>query len=226
MKRLLLLVVLATLTGCTRPGDHPISSNCTWSEADSRSLDLTNDSDRRHLRFDAVTAEDMAIRWADKHFGHRPEYDERCAVCMETLFQGLAEQHGVSVSVVRQYSRERDVVVDAAVILSFSVLFVDVAYVAAGRIRRRFPPGEPGFWVMTIAMAIGISLVALLVGMLSSIVIETVRLNSAHLSYRMNHIPWRRYWAMFFVCGFLIFGLVTLVRSRGREHSWRRSARY
>ena len=62
MKRLPLLVAIITLTGCTRPGDHAISTNCMWSEEDS-TLDLTKRSDRRHLRFDAVTAEDLAIRW-------------------------------------------------------------------------------------------------------------------------------------------------------------------
>src|SRR5262245_6918210 len=98
MKRLLLLIVIITLTGCVRPGDHPISSNCMWSEDDGRSLDLTRISDRRHLRFDAVTAEDMAIRWADKNFGHLPEWDRRCRQCMETLFEGVAKQHGVDVA--------------------------------------------------------------------------------------------------------------------------------
>lgn len=214
MKRLLVLVVSITLAGCARPGDHPISSNCVWSEEDTRSLDLTKTSDRRHLRFDAATAEDVAIRWADKYFGHLPEYDQRCGECMETLFHGVAKQHGVDVPIVRQYSEDRDVVVDAAIILSFGVLYAMVAYSFAGRIRRRFPPGEPGFWVMTLTMAIGVSLVGVMVGSLGSIVIETFRLNSAHLSYRMNRIPFRQHWAVFWVCGFIVFGLAVLMRSR------------
>jgi hypothetical protein len=214
MKRLLVLVVSITLAGCARPGDHPISSNCVWSEEDTRSLDLTKTSDRRHLRFDAATAEDVAIRWADKYFGHLPEYDQRCGECMETLFHGVAKQHGVDVPIVRQYSEDRDVVVDAAIILSFGVLYAMVAYSFAGRIRRRFPPGEPGFWVMTLTMAIGVSLVGVMVGSLWSIVIETFRLNSAHLSYRMNRIPFRQHWAVLWFCGFIVFGLAVLMRSR------------
>jgi hypothetical protein len=213
MKRLLLIVVSITLAGCATPGDHPISPNCVWSEEDSHSLDLTKASDRRHLRFDAVTAEDVAIRWADKNFGLLPEWDQRCAECMETLFSGVAKQHGVDVGTVRQYSRERDVVVDTAVILSFGILYAVVAYIFAGRIGRRFPPGEPGFWVMTLTMAVGVSLVGMMIGNLWSIVIEEFRMNSGHLSYRMNRIPWRQHWAVLWVCGFIIFGLAALMRS-------------
>src|SRR5262245_41696515 len=140
MTRLLLLViVITTFSGCARPGDHPISPNCEWIESDRRTLNLATSADRRHLRFDAVTAEDMAIRWADQRFGHRPEWDQRCQECMEALFAGLAKTHGVDVAAVRQYSRERDVVVDAAVILGFAFVYSLVAYSFAGRIRKRFP---------------------------------------------------------------------------------------
>src|SRR6185436_11691602 len=124
MNRLLLLIAAMTLVGCARPGDHPVSSNCVWSEQGSQSLDLTKTSDRRHLRFDAVTAEDVAIRWADRYFGHLPVWDQRREACMQTLFAGVAQHHGVDVATVRRYSRDRDVVVDAAVILSFGILYV------------------------------------------------------------------------------------------------------
>ena len=216
MKRLFLLIVIITLTGCARPGDYPISSNCVWGEDDSRSLDLTKISDRRHLRFDAVTAEDMAIRWADKNFGHLPEYDQRCDQCRESLFQSVAKHHGLDVATVRRYSLERDPVADAAVILSFGILYVLAAYLLMGRILRQFPPGESGFWVMTVAMAFGVSLVGVAVGSLWSVVIETLLLNSVHLSYRMNRIPFRQHWAVLFVCCLLVFGLVSLIRARAR----------
>jgi hypothetical protein len=219
MKRLLLIVVSITLIGCARPVDYPISPNCTWSEEGSRSLDVAKISDRRHLRFDAVTAEDMAIRWADQNFGHLPEWDQRREECMKTLFEGVAKQHGVDVAIVHQYSRERDVVVDAAIMLSFGVLYAVVAYIFAGRILRRFPPGEPGFWVMTLTMAVGVSLVGMMIGSLGAIVIEEFRMGSGHLSYRMNRIPWRQHWAVLWVCGFIVFGLAALMRysrSNGR----------
>ena len=74
---------------------------------------------------------------------------------------------------------------------------------------------EPGFWVMTLTMAVGVSLVGVMVGNLWSIVIESLRLNSWHISFRMGRIPWRHHWVVLFVWGFLIFGLLALIRSRG-----------
>jgi len=216
MKRLLLLIATITLVGCARPGDHPVSQNCVWSEQDTHSLDLTKLSDRRHLRFDAATAEDMSIRWADTHFSHRPEWDRKQGECMQTLFQGIAKDHGIDVAVVYQSGVERDPFVDAAVIFSFGILYVFVAYIVTGRIHRRFYGEDSSYWIMTFTMAIGVSLVAVMVGILGSIVIETLRLNSVHLSYRMNRIPFRQHWAMLFVCGLVIFGLVALRRSRLR----------
>src|SRR5690242_17520962 len=155
MKRIVLLGLTLTLTACVRPGDHPINSSCAWIEEDSRPLNLENAADRRHLRYDAVTAEDVAIRWADRHWGLRPEYESQRDKCMDSLFSGVAIQHGVDVAVVRQYSRKRDVVTDSAVILSFGVLYGLAAYILAGRIWQRFTPGEPGFWVMTTTLALG-----------------------------------------------------------------------
>jgi len=214
MNRLLLLIATITLAGCARPGDHPISSNCVWTEPDIHPLQLTRISDRRHLRFDAVTAEDMAIRWSDIHFGLRPEWDQKCYECMQTLFQGIAKHHSVDVAIVRQYSAERDPLVDAPVILSFGLLYLFVAYIFTGRMLRRFPANDSTFWIMTLILAAGVSLVAVMVGGLASIVIENIRLNSAHLSYRMNRIPFRQHWAMLFVCGFVVFWLVALMRRR------------
>src|SRR5690349_1421661 len=135
MKRIVLLGLTLTLTACVRPGDHPINSSCAWIEEDSRPLNLENAADRRHLRFDAITAEDVAIRWADQRAAHLPEYEARRDECMETLFSGVAKQHGVDVATVRQYLSARDMWGDAAVIVSFGVLYAIVAAYLARRIR-------------------------------------------------------------------------------------------
>lgn len=200
-----LLVCLVPFLGRTRPGDHPVNSDCTWIEDNSRPLSLSDD---------AVTAEDVAIRWADKYYGHLPEYEARRDECMETLFAGVANQHGVDVAVVRQYRLKRDVVADAVVFVSFGVLYALVAYVFAGLVRQRFSSAESGFWVLTLILAIGISLVGVMIGNLWSIVVEGVRLNSGHLSYRMSRIPFREHWVLLFVCGIAIFVLATLARGR------------
>ena len=218
MKQLLLLLATIALAGCVRPVDHPVNENCEWIEEDSRSLDLAKYSDRRHLRFDAVTAEDVAIRWADQHFHLSRQWEPGLRACRETLFQGVAKHHGVEVALVHQYSRRRDLLVDVPVFIVFAVLYVIAAYIFAGRIRERFPPDEPGFWVMTVTMALGVSLVGVMAGMLSSIVIEEFLMGSGHLSYRMNRLPWRQHWAALFVCGVVVFWLIALSSRRLLRH--------
>ena len=215
MKLLAVLIVTLLLGSCARPGDHPVSSNCSWTEEDNRTLNLQNRADRHHLRDDAVTAEDVAIRWADERFPHRREYEARRDECMESLFSGVARQHAVDVALVRQYSQERDIFADSAALLTFGLLFVGAVYYLVGRIRRRFDVDESAnFWIMTAVMSVGASFVGLFALVLWSIAFETYRLNNVHLSYRMNRIPWRTHWGLLFVAGFVIFGLVALLRSR------------
>jgi hypothetical protein len=215
MKLLPVLILTLVLGSCIRPGDHSVSENCSWTEADHRTLNLQNSGDRHHLRDDAVTAEDVAIRWADQRFPHQSQYETRRDECMESLFNGVARQHAVDVALVRQYSHERDVLADLAAILSFALFFVAASYYLVSRIRRRFDVDEPvSFWIMTAVMSFGTSLVGLFAGILWSIVFETYRLNSLHLSYRMNRIPSRQYWFVFLLCGVLVFWLIALLRSR------------
>jgi hypothetical protein len=137
------------------------------------------------------------------------------AGCVRPGDQGVAKHHGVDVALVRQYSLKRDVVADAGVILGFGILYVLTAFILTGRILRQFPPGEAsGFWIMTVTMAAGVSVVGVAVGSLWAILIEWFLLNSGHLSFRMNRIPFRHYWEMLFICCFIIFGLVALIRSQ------------
>lgn len=222
MKVLAVLIVTIALGSCARPGDHPVSSNCLWTEDDNRTLNLENIVDRRHLRDDAVTAEDVAIRWADKYFHLRPEYDARVDECMQSLVKGVASRHGVDVNLVRQYSRQRDFVADSIAILSFGLLYLAAVYYLVGKIRRRFSADESvNFWIMTIVMSAGASLVGLALGNLWSIVFETYRLNSVHLSYRMNRIPVREYWFVFLLCGILGFWLIAFIRTKTSGQDYR-----
>src|SRR5258708_1008120 len=158
-----LLFLAVTVGGCgVRAGDHPVSSNCEWTEAGGSSLNLEKAADRRHLRDDALTAEDMAIRWADKYAGPKsgqfkgfPEYGRRTDECMEALFQGVASHPSVDVALVRQYRMNRDIVADSAVILGFAVLYALAGYGLAGVIRRRFPSDEwRALAIATVAMSL------------------------------------------------------------------------
>ena len=214
MKQVFLLALTIASIGCARAGDHPISPDCKWAETDNRALDLQSLADRRHLRLDAETAEDVAIRWADRNFHLRPEWTPKCEACMASLLSGVARQHGMDVAPVEEYRLRRDFPVDLVVIFSFGLVYLAAAYLVSGWIRRRFPQGEPGFWVMTAAMALGVGVAGVLAGNLWSIVIEGVRLNSAHISYRMDRIPARQYWVQFYAVSIVVFTLAALARSR------------
>ena len=215
-----LLLLAVTVGGCgVRPGDHPVSLSCEWTEAGSGTLNLENAADRGHLRYDALTAEDMAIRWADKYAGpgsgQNPEYRRRRDECMEALFQGVASHHGVDVALVRQYRLSRDVVVDSAVILGFAFLYALAGYGLAGVIRRRFPSDEwRAFLIATVAMSVLASIVGVMLGDFWSMLIENLRMGSGHLSYRIDRIPWRLHWGAAFVCGLVVFWLAAAVRAR------------
>ena len=225
IKLVAFVILMIGFGGCTRPGDHPIAPNCSWSEDDQQTLKLETYAERRHLRKDAATAEDLAIRWADKYYSLQPQYDSRREGCMDSLFKGLADNHRVDVDLVRQYSRERDMVVDSAAILSFGLLYLAFVFYLIGKLQRRFSEDESvNFWAVTIVLSVGGGLVGLLVGNLWSIVIETYRLNSAHLSYRMNRLPFRQYWFVCLLVGILSFWLIAFIRSRfGQASLWRAS---
>ena len=133
---------------------------------------------------------------------------------MEKYFQGIAALHGVDAVTVRQYSASRDIVFDLVVILTFGLFYSLAAYYIAGLIRRRFTPEESGYWLLAIAIGLGAAATGVALGSLWAIVMEGIRLNSGHLSYRMFRLPFRRHWAMLFAGGFIVFGLVILIRSR------------
>ena len=218
-----LLLLAVTVGGCgVRPGDHPVSSSCEWTETGSGSLNLEKSADRGHLRYDALSAEDIAIRWADKYAGPRsgqfrgfPEYGRRRDECMEALFQGVASHHGMDVALVRQYRMSRDTVVDSVVILGSAFLYALAGYRLAGVIRRRFPSDEwRAFLIATVAMSVLASIAGVMLGDLWSVSIENLRMGSGHLSYRIDRIPWRSHWGAAFICGLVVFWLAAAVRSR------------
>lgn len=223
MKLPALFLLTIIVAGCgVRPGDYPVSSKCEWSEEASRSLNLENYADRKHLRYDAITAEDVAIRWADKYaglgsnqFNGMAEYGKRRDECMDTMFQGIANYHGIDVALVREYRLKRDVVSDSAVIVGFAILYALVAYYLVTVIRRRFSSDETiGFLIAAIAMSLVASVIGVVAGDLWSLLMENLRMNSGHLSYRVDRVPWRQHWGLMFLCCLGVFWLAAVVRSR------------
>jgi hypothetical protein len=157
------LIVLACLAACLR--HRPANSNCEWPN-DTRAgpLDLSQRSDMQHLSEDAEFAEDLAIRYADARRG--PDYLQTRGECMERLFGTVAKNHGVTGEQVRASLGRRRLSFDAAVILSFAVLYGLAASLLTRWLCRIYGPGEglPTVAVMTVFAGLIASGVGVLLG--------------------------------------------------------------
>jgi len=211
LRLLAAFVLLACGSGCIRRDGR--NSDCRWpGEAGS------HPPTSRHLSADAELAEDLAIRYADTHYGLRTPYYVSGEVygaarerCMAELFDEVAKQHGVSVQAVSASLGRNRVLIDLAVSLPF-VLFYCVAAVAATRmVWRRYAPTDHG-WITPGIMVVFVSLIFAIGGtMLGEIwagFIETYRIGNDHLSYRAFRLLWSRHQAALFVVILILFWLV------------------
>ena len=120
---------------------------------------------------------------------------------MAAVFSIVSARHGIDVDVVSEYRLRRNRVADAAVMGSFGVLYLGVAYLVAGMILRRFRDEPAAAAVAAIAVSLALGWAGMMLGEVWSILMETVRLGRGHLSYRTERIPWVQYRAaMFVVC--------------------------
>jgi hypothetical protein len=158
----------------------------------------------------------LAIRHADslraphsKHFEGFESYRQVKDSCVAALVGVVSRTHQVSGNQVLDLVGQRAVAPDAAVILSFGVLYALVALGVVRRVRREFPLDGGGDSVMAIvvvgvasALASGL---AVLVGEWFSILIEIVRVGNGHLSNRTDRIPWVHHRMALFLAGVVIF---------------------
>src|SRR2546422_6874719 len=108
MKPIFLLSVLSilVLAAC---GGRGTGRTCTWQPSDEPSpLDLRDRAQRLHLMNEAILVEDLAVRYADFHRGHRSGhfagndvYQQTRDQCMAMLFEAVGNHHGVSTGQVR-----------------------------------------------------------------------------------------------------------------------------
>jgi hypothetical protein len=164
------------------------------------------------LRQDAESAENMAIRYADAccgphsgHFDGMAEYGRRRDQCMATLFQAVAGKHGVTTEQVRWSLANRSTGVDLGVILSFVAIYPWAACMLARRIYSvdQTRLARIAMPACVIGAAIGVPL-----GEAWSVVIESLRPGSGHLSYRVGRLPWGQHRIELFVGCIVLFWIV------------------
>ncbi len=177
-------------------------------------LALAGCSQHRSLRQDAEGAEDRAIRYADAHSGPHSGHFENMAEYgrvrdqqLDEMFKTVAARHGVSEEQVRQSLADRPAGVDFLVMLSFGAFYACAVYL----ISRRFDS-----IAMTIYLSVVSSAIAVLLGQAWAILVESLRLWTGHLSYRMDRIPWGHHRLASFVAALVLFWIVVLLRRRTR----------
>jgi hypothetical protein len=206
----IVLVVLATSHGCIRRDGR--NSTCRWPGETSR-----HPASPSHLSADAEFAEDLAIRYADTHYGLRtPNYvsgevygSERDR-CMNSLFHQIAVQHGIPVELVSSALGRNRARIDAAVNVPVGLCYLFATWLGVQLIWRKYPPAEHG-WIPGTILALFVALMmaggCVMAGEVWSSFAETYRIGNGHMSYRAGRLWWARHRFELFVSALAVFCL-------------------
>jgi hypothetical protein len=215
LKNLVLVIAMVFVlfaVGCIRRDGR--NSDCRWPGETSN-----HPVSARHLSADAEFAEDLAIRYADSHFGRynpNEKYGAERDACMERLFEEIAKEHGVPVGQVSDSLGRNRAYIDLAELLPFPLFYCLAAIVGARTIWRRYPP-EDG-WAPGIAMALFVSLAfagtSALLGEVWNWFVEGQRIGNSHMSYRADRLFWHNHRLELFVAALMIFWLVAILAAR------------
>ncbi|MBS1876958.1 MAG: hypothetical protein JSU00_27345 [Acidobacteria bacterium] len=217
---LALLPLLMVLAGCVRREGR--NSDCRWPvEPGAVVLQAGSRDYAGHLRADAELAEELAIEYMDVHYGPRsPEAAGQAKNrCLGVLFGEIGKSHGVTPREVFAFLDRRSLGVDVALNAPFFVAYGLAAWFAAGRLLRRYPARDG--WVRAAVMvalcALAAGVLGILLGEQWSILAESLRVGTGHLSNRVERLPWaRNQMALLAFCAAL-FGAVAAVRYRRGE---------
>jgi hypothetical protein len=213
------LIVLMTggVAGCVRRDG--LNADCHWPREAVSPLDLSNAYQQRHLAGDAQLAEELGIRHGDAYRGRESveERGRRATGCTRELVAIITHIHGVCVDDVERARLHRELRVDlVAVALPMTCAFCFGAYALGAPLRRRFGAHERGaLLIATTFASLVASAAGVMIGELWSWIVEMIRVDDSHLSYRALRLPWTHHRFEIFAIGLALFWLMTWLRIRG-----------
>lgn len=213
-----LVIVMAIVlgaSGCVRRDGR--NSDCRWPGETAN-----HPVSARHLSADAEFAEDLAIRYADAHFGrHSPNpsetYPDERDRCMDRLFAEIGKEHDVPVEQVSSSLGQNRGYIDTAEVLPFTLLYSLAASMIARMIWRRYAPAENG-WVPGITMTLFVSLAVAGAGTMFgeqwNWLVEGHRIGNNHMSYRADRLFWATHRFELFTAALMVFWLAAINAAR------------
>jgi hypothetical protein len=188
-----------------------VNTQCEWIARPQANLDD-----------DALFAEDLAIRYADAHRGHRSgqytgpaDYEQAREQCMAQLFDAVARDHHVTAVQVRDALSHRPALRDAGVIASFFVIYGFAAAAVAAWILRRFAFEHAGaIAAAALAASVPVGTAGWLVGGLWSSIADILWIGNTHGSYRAARVPWSQHQPEAFAACVVVFWLAAALGHR------------
>ncbi len=211
----LVLLALGCLSGCLR---RPSNGTCDW-PPDPRSgpLDLNHAADRDHLREDIETAEDLAVRFMDAHGGATGGLGQAASVrsqCFVKLSSIVVAEHRLTPHQYMSFVGRRPPGFDAAVGISWMLLYAWAASGITARMWRRYGPGGLGGSIMIAYVSLVAAGLAVLGGEQWAGLCENLRLGNGHLSYRLDRVPWGHHRVALFAGALTLFWVIAALRFR------------
>lgn len=221
MRGIAIVCIALTLSSCVRRTGR--NTNCYWPGESP----LSNPTER-HLSADAEFAEDLAVRYADTHFGPRTRQFESMAGyrqgiqrCAYTLYEAVAATHHVPVSSVQNALGKNRTFVDIGEFSTFLFLYALASVIAIRRIRSLCSAGDG--WAHSLALTLFCAIAFALAGVLSFDewvgTVESLRVGTWHMSYRGFRLPGSHHRNFIFSALLVFFWITVFVSARIAAHS-------
>ena len=208
-----LVVLVLAETGCI--DSTRVNSTCSWRDSVDRPLNLSERSDREHLRVDAEIANELMVRAGDVHYRTVPALAQPIReTCMRSVADQITSQHRVTHEQLRAAEHDRVWWADVlAVFLPVAIVAAVVVDAITRRICRFFEPENRMAAVASLVVAVPvIALITIAIANFWSFPVESWRLRDGHVSNRADFLPVVAHGTIAYLVAIVICSTVAVVR--------------